>query len=387
MSVPHSSKGDYDQSYVSAGSQGERDGRQEEGGVAGTEPLTRRTARMRGGGGLMSKSGDTQTLRERAWREACASDKDWILDLARTLDSCQTLDATAAFSYFWDETPNEETFRMGDLPSVGLPAWLAGEGRASNAVFVESRAPASGLGWSLVLDHRGRSGQTSRSEVMEAAATGGVPTVATNVDPGAMAFDPGLLESAGALIYVDSDPHTAPSRDFYLNFVEAPELDGAWAGVLHFIPFAAFKPGVCGGAVLMPQVLYYIPIGHDGRIRPLDRAESLPMVIPDQEPAAQCAGHESLASILAKGPRPLHLAALFSLVCAGSLGARGAPGEEPAVLEDSLGARRVLQMDAIRAELDIAGRAGSLGLSHALTVCRELLGGFTGPARHTRQAE
>jgi hypothetical protein len=322
------------------------------------------------------------TLRERAWREACASDKDWILDLARTLESCQTLDATAAFSYFWDETPNEETFYMGDLPSVSLPEWLTGAGRGRNAVFVESRAPASGLAWSLVLDHQGRSGPTSRTEVTEAAATGGVPTVSTNGDPGAMAVDPGLIESTGALMYVDSDPHTAPGRDFYLNFVEAAELDGEWAGVLHFIPFAAFKPGVCGGGVVLPQVVYYMPIGHDGRIRPLDRAESLPMVIPDQEPAAaQCADHDTLASVLAKGHRPLHLAALFSLVCAGACGAPcGAPGEEPAVLEDALGARRVLQMDSIRAELDVAGRAGSLGLSHALTVCRELFGGVSGPA-------
>ncbi len=314
-----------------------------------------------------------RTLRERAWREACASDRDWVLDLARTLDSCQTLDASAAFSYLWDETPNESTFHMGDLPPVGLPEWLTGDGRGRNAVFVESCAPVSGLAWSLVVDHRGVCGPTSRREVTEAAARIGVPTVSTNGDPGAMAVDPGLIECAGALMYVDYEPQTAPSRDFYLNFVEPSELDSEWSGVLHLIPFAAFEPGVCGGAVLLPQVVYYMPIGHNGRIRPLDGAESLPMVIPDQDPAAaRAADHGALASVLAKGHRPLHLAALFSLVCAGAC---GSSGEEPAVLEDALGARRVLQMDAIRAELEVAGRAGSLGLSHALTVCRELFGG------------
>lgn len=373
MSAPYSSKGGYDnpdewdERESARGSAGHR----EAGRVSGD--AVPRSARPR--------ERPVRTLRERAWREACASDRDWVLDLARTLDSCQTLDASAAFSYFWDETPNESTFHMGDLPAVGLPEWLTGDGRGRNAVFVESRAPSSGLAWSFVVDHQGVSGPTSRREVTEVAACGGVPTVSTNGDPGAMGVEPGLIESAGALMYVDYEPRTAPSRDFYLNFVEPSELDGEWAGVLHLIPFAAFKSGVCGGAVLLPQVIYYMPIGHNGRIRPLDGAESLPMVIPDQDPtAARAADHDALASVLAKGHRPLHLAALFSLVCAGAC---GAPGEEPAVLEDALGARRVLRMDAIRAELEVAGRAGSLGLSHALTVCRELFGGVgfgSGPA-------
>jgi len=314
-----------------------------------------------------------RTLREQAYGLAAASEREWVRDMAGVLASCQSLDATEAFSYFWDGTPPESALRMSDLGRVGWPECLQGSGRGREGLFVETRAPGSGLAWSLVFDAEGSLGGTKRLTapgLSAAACRQGVPAMLLGGDPAVMAFEPGLVESAGALVYLDRTPFGRFEKRFYRRMAGRGVLRG-WSGVLQVMPFVKLV-AEAGGAVIGPQVVYYMPLDRDGRVYPVG-SEELPMVIPDTGPGA--ADRESLGLALIQGHRPLQLGLVFSLVCLSAPVASGTGASRLTSLgSDGCGPVSRLGIEDLKADLDERGGAREFGISHALTVCRECFG-------------
>lgn len=315
---------------------------------------------------------EVATLREGAWEVATASSEEWLSGCAEVLASCQVLDASEAFSYFWDETPNEETFDMKDIPGICLPEALAGSGEGKQALFVEAEAPAKGLGWSMLLDGRGTPDNEMLRHINSVAYPKGIATAAVGTDPGAMIMEPGLVERAGALVCFDDNPGLGGSCKFYERLAESEELEH-WQSVVRMLPFVALDAGLYGDTVQPPQVIYYLPIGSERRVRPVTTDEGVPMVIPGFDPATEDA--ESIGGVLGRGHRPLQLAVLFSLACAGAR--KGHRHASPSVRQsgkDACGSVSRLAINEgrgnLRASLDGLGNARDLGLAHALTVCR-----------------
>lgn len=319
---------------------------------------------------------EVATLRESVWEAVVNSSEEWLADCAEVLGGCQVLDATEAFSYFWDETPNEETFEMADIPDIYLPQSLAGSGRSERALFVEARAPAKGLGWSTLLDGLGQAENAMLSQINAVAYRKGVATAAVDTDPGAVLMEPGLVQSAGALLYFDQEPARRRSRKFYERLAGRDEVR-KWSAVIQLFPCVRFEDEMYGGEVHAPQMIYYLPLDERGRVRAVGSDEALPMVIPGFDP--RTADGETIGMVLARGHRPLILAVLFSLACAGA--GKGHRHNAPQLRlagRDSRGPLKRLVMEDrmgnLRHSLDERGSAKDLGLSHALTVCRDEFG-------------
>lgn len=315
------------------------------------------------------------TLREQAFRLAALSEREWVRDMAGVLASCQTLDATEVFTYFWDETPPEASLRMRDLGRLELPEALRGSYRGKEALFVETRAPGCGLAWSLVFDGAGVASGTkdlTAARLSAAACRQGVPAMLVGSERAVMAFEPGLVESAGALVYLDRAPFGRLERRFYRRMADRGLVRG-WAGVAQVMPFVKLKADA-GGAVIGPQVVYYMPLDRDGRVCPLGSGEELPMVIPDAGPGV--ADQESLGFALMQGHRPLQLGLVFSLACCSAPVATGAGVARLAPLpKDGCGLVSRLEIEDLKADLDDRGGAREFSISRAMTVCRDSFGG------------
>lgn len=319
----------------------------------------------------------TSTLREGAWETASASDREWLGGVSGALKTPQVLDATEVFSYFWDETPNETTFDMADIPQIGLPESLLPDAFPRSSLFVEAAAPAKGLAWGMLCDRDGNAGRTTMNRINTLAAKRGIATISAPGDPGVVSCDPGLVERAGAMLYVDPAPFEGGGREFYGRLAGDNELE-EWAAVLQIVPFVRLDGELGRGGVEAPQVVYYVPVDHDHRVRPLGSEEDLPMIIPDVRSSGE--RDKSLGETLAKSHRPLIMPVLFALACAASSQTgREASASLEAAGEDAFGPVWRLRMGGLGRRLNERGGALTLGLSHALTVCREEFGDSPGP--------
>lgn len=333
-------------------------------------------------GRYMTEAGYTEgcgayvaSLREEAYEAAASSSEQWLAESAEVIGYSQALDASETFSYFWDETPDEESFEMADIPGIYLPAPLSGTGRGRDALFVEAEPPASGLGWSMLLAGTSSGGGEELSHLNSVARKRGVATAAVGTDPGAVLMEPGLVERAGALMYFDHNPGTRKACRFYERLAGREEVK-KWSVVIQLLPYALLDRELYGGRVQEPRVVYYLPVDESGRVRSVGSDEALPMVIPGYDP--RTTDGETIGMVLARGHRPLILAVLFSLACAGAdKGHHRAPQLRLAG-RDSCGPLKRLVMEDrmgnLRHSLDGRGSARELGLSHALTVCRHEFG-------------
>lgn len=311
----------------------------------------------------------TSTLREGAWETASVSEKEWLGGVSGALKTPGVLDATDTFSYFWDETPDEKTFNMADIPRVGLPESLLADGFPRSSLFVEAAAPAKGLAWGMLCDRDGNAGRTTASRINAAAAERGIASITAPGDPGLVSFEPGLVERAGAMLYLDRAPFEGTVRGFYRRMAADGELD-QWSAVLQVVPFVRLDAELGGGGVEAPQAVYYVPIDHDQRVRLLGPDEDLPMIIPDVH--SSTAHDQSIGTALAKSHRPLILATLFALACAAaSQTGREASAFFEECANDAFGPVWRLRMGGLARGLNERGGARTLSLSHALTVCRE----------------
>jgi len=121
--------------------------------------------------------------------------------------------------------------------------------------------------------------------------------------------------------------------------------------------------------LIEPSVIWYLPVGLDGYVVEIGGgSDELMMVAPG---VGSTGDLEDVMDYLGEAQRPLLLAALFSLGCVGAA-RKGGPGS-PRLEEgeaDGMGVVHKLWMSGLRRILDVHGRAGELGLSHAITVCR-----------------
>ncbi len=60
----------------------------------------------------------------------------WAREALKGIRQAPDVDASADFSYFWDETGDEETFSLADLPPVPPPVAALGDERGA-VLFVE----------------------------------------------------------------------------------------------------------------------------------------------------------------------------------------------------------------------------------------------------------
>lgn len=358
---------------------------------------SRRQAKARG------RAAHPKTLRERAHTTLGRTDREWLAATREVLANSRVLDASEAFAYFWDDTPSEEVFRFEDIPPVSLPGALL-DPTGPPAVFVEAAAPASGLAWGRLLNpdnfgvgtgagtgvgNVGANLQDSLTsgavgKITAAAAAREVPLAITVPrrpgTPGLLAADPGLVRRAGAHVFVEEGPLSGESANFYRRLF-GPEWSrtNRCAAVLHVLPFFELVEEAEGtgtlrdAALQLPQCVHYLPVDETGRVKTIGGEQGLPMVLPGdnfEQP------EPSTTDALSRAHRPLKLAAVFALACA-RVAAR--TSSETSVSETSLEPRGEdafgpvlnLRIAGLTRLLDDRGKARKLGLSHALTVCRD----------------
>lgn len=142
------------------------------------------------------------------------------------------VDASEAYSYFWDETTDEVTFSLADLPPVSPPVAAVGDERGA-VLFVEGTAPDRGLPMSMIVED----GKVGRLPVAHLANSVVVedkpPPVLIEGEPGLTVLEDALISRASALLVWKRDP--AQVRSLYGSFgCEAPAK--VWC-TLTVVPF------------------------------------------------------------------------------------------------------------------------------------------------------
>lgn len=280
---------------------------------------------------------------------------------------------TEPVGYFMEETPEEESFSVADIPLYGGIEWLV---RSGGGVFLETLAPpGSGIGWGTLLT---RIPDTSGicEAVERAGRTRGVDVEVGLGDPGLALMEPGIVSRAGVFTFLEYPLANDSRAEFYeYLFADSVDLEELW-GVLQmmcFVELDSAEPNADVGdtelLVVEPSVIWYLPVGLGGYVVETGRgSDELMMIAPGVGSTGEL---EDVMDFLGEAQRPLLLAALFSLSCAGAArkGGPGAPRLEEAG-SDGLGPVFELSMSGFRRILDVHGRGAELGLSHALTVCR-----------------
>ncbi|MGI8859472.1 MAG: hypothetical protein ACR2HO_04880 [Rubrobacteraceae bacterium] len=214
-------------------------------------------------------------------------------------------EAAEAFRYFWDETPAvESSFGFREFPNLTPPRVAP--------LFLEGDAPERAMSWVVPL----RDGQM------------------------AVAPDVGLDEM-GALFWEEPDGI-------------APEQMPQDAATV--LAVAVFGQRKSGAAPLAPAFWWRIPVGDDGRARPL-AGESVAVMVEETRHAAALKAPD----LLIRGNRDALYVSLFALSCA------NAPydGDEGDLMGWSLHVADLIS------SLDRAG-GGTLGIGHAMAACSHL---------------
>lgn len=308
-----------------------------------------------------------ETLRERAYR-VLQKPGSMLYGCADMVGASPAVDVSEAVSYFLEQTPEEDTFSLSDLPLAAGLQWLSSN---TKLAFVETEAPPEyGLPWATLLGWDADQQALERS-IREAGQARGVDTEIETGDPGVALMDSGLVARAGVFVYLD-EPLGGEGRASYYQhlFSERLEIDEL-AGVLQLVCFAEIEGGGSEGvrSLIEPSLIWYLPLDGDGRIHELGGGSDELMLV-----APGVGDLESLDDVMddvADAQKPLLLAVLFSLACAGA--ARKANASSPVMEragEDAVGPVEALRMGGIGGALDQRGSALHLGLSHALTVCR-----------------
>lgn len=308
------------------------------------------------------------TLRQKAW--LLTSRSGGITEQAAPLlRTAPLVDVSAPALYFLEDTPPEETFSVADVPLAGGLGWLVSEGKA---VFVEAGVESgSGLEWGALLTPAIDSSGVVEA-VRRAAEARDVEMEYELGEPGLIVMEPGVVERAGALIYLEDRAGVESNRVFYETlFGERLDLEELW-GVLQVACYAELcEEAGAGGEppVIEPGALWYLPLGEDGRvIEVAGDSDELMLFAPG---VSDNEALEDVMDFLADSQRQFLLALLFSLGCMGAAkDGRSAKVTVSEAGEDAVGAVRRLEFSGLNSVLASKGSAGELGLAHALTVCR-----------------
>lgn len=307
------------------------------------------------------------TLRERSSEALSGLGKrspalaSWAREAYKGVRQAPTVDASGAFSYFWDETTDKGTFSLADLPPVSPPPASVGDDRGA-VLFIEGAAPDRGLPMSMIVED-GKVGRVPASHLTTSIAAEDKPPAAVLEDePGLIVLEDALISRAGALLVWSRNP--AQCRSLYASFgCEAPPE--VW-GTLTLVPFYEHVKRL-GRRMGPPQLTVHLPLSTDGHVLVIPRGDdSLPINV-----LAYKSLPTDLADGLAAGQRPLLLMSLFAVACLGSPLAEMVPDSPPG---GALGRRRLVIADIARI-LEEKGDARELGLGHALAACDAWFGG------------
>lgn len=138
----------------------------------------------------------------------------WARKALRGLRQAPVVDASAAFSYFWDETADEETFSLADFPPIAPPVAAFGDERGA-VLFVEGEVPRRGLPMSMIVEGN-KVGRVPVAHMATSAAAGKPPPMLLEGDPGLAVLEDALIERAGALLVWNRNP--AQCRGLYASF-------------------------------------------------------------------------------------------------------------------------------------------------------------------------
>lgn len=280
----------------------------------------------------------------------------WAREAFKGVRQAPTVDASDAFAYFWDETTDEETFSLADLPPIALPPAAVGDERGG-VLFVEGAAPGRGLPMSMIFED----GKVGRLPVDHLANSVTVedkpPAMVLEGEPGIVVFEDALISRAGVLLIWNYNPVQA--RGLYSSLgCEAPAE--VW-GVLTIVPFYEHIKRL-GNRLGPQQLTIHLPLGPDGQVLVIPRGdESLPINV-----LGRSFLPPKLSDALAAGQRPLLLMALFAAACLGSPLAEVAATD---LRHNGSGCRQRLVIEDIVRVLDEKGNARELGLGHALAAC------------------
>lgn len=286
------------------------------------------------------------------------------------------LEASEATTYFLQETPDEQTFSIADIPLERGLRWLS---EGSRGVFIETLAPPErGLAWATLLTNSvDREGLANSIQL--AGRLRGVDTETEEGDPGVALMEPGLVERAGAFVYLDDAAGDDRRGNFY-EYLFGGELEvDELAGMLQLMCFAELAGGEGErerSTLIEPAHIWYLPVDNDGRLLEIgEDASQMMMVAPGASDPERL---EEVMDTIAEAQKPLILSALFALGCAGAALIDGGQRRTIAVCgEDTVGEVHEVQIGPVRDLLERQGQVSKLGFSHALTVCRE---SFEGPS-------
>lgn len=308
-----------------------------------------------------------ETLRERAYR-TLQRPGSMLYGYAELVAASPAVDVGDTVAYFLEQTPEEDTFSLTDLPLASGLEWL---GSNTKLAFLETEAPIEyGLPWATLLGRDSDQQALGRS-IRAAGQARGVDTEIETGDPWLALMDPGLIARAGVFVYLDEPLGDEGRTGYYQHlFSERLEIEEL-AGVLQLVCFAEIEGGAPEGgrSLIEPSLIWYLPLAGDGRIYELGGvSDELMLVAPD---VGDLESLDDVMDDVADAQKPLLQAVLFSLACAGA--ARKANASSPVmerIGEDAVGPVETLRMGALGAALDQRGSVRDLGLSHALTVCR-----------------
>lgn len=295
----------------------------------------------------------------------------WAREAYKGVRQAPTVDASEAFAYFWDETTDEETFSLADLPPIALPPAAVGDERGG-VLFVEGAAPGRGLPMSMIFED----GKVGRLPVEHLANSVMVedkpPAMVLEGEPGIVVLEDALISRAGALLIWNHNP--AQARGLYTSLgCEAPAE--VW-GTLTIVPFYEHAKRL-GNRLGPQQLTIHLPLGPDGQIMVIPRGdESLPINV-----LGRTFLPSKLSDALAAGQRPLLLMTLFTVACLGSPLAEIVRTD---VQGGGSGCQSRLVIEGIIRILDEKGHARELGLGHALAACDTWFGD-TLPVERTRK--
>lgn len=314
------------------------------------------------------------TLRETVYTAVC-KEGSLLHEGAGVFAASPVLEASKATAYFLEGIPDEQTFSLADIPLERGLRWLW---EGSRGAFIETSAPPeTGMAWATLLTNA-----VDRVGVADAIQRAGplraVDTEVEEGDPGLALMEPGLIERAGAFVYLDDAVGDDRRRNFY-EYLVGGELEvDELSGMLQLMCFAEIS-GVGGNwepsTLIEPTHIWYLPVDNDGRLLEVGEESSQMMMV--SPGASDPERLEEVMDTLAEAQRPLILSTLFVLGCAGAALVDESQRRTTSVCgEDSLGEVYEVQFAPIQELLERHGQVSELGFSHALTVCRE---SFEGP--------
>lgn len=311
-----------------------------------------------------------RTIREKAHALA-AREGSVLSDAPAAISAAPVVEASGPASYFLSGTPPEARFSVSDLPLAGGLEWLSSNG---GSVFIEIDAPeVRGLGWGTLLTRATEDPVGLVDGVSRAGLARGVDVEHDKGDPGLLVMDPGLMTRAGILLYLEDEAGVEANRGFYEHLfgsrfsVEEPPL------VLHIACLVEMDGEDFGSgreALIEPSVIWYLPVEPDGHVTETSGdSDELMLLAPG---AGSTEDLEEVMDYVSEGQQPVILSALFSVACLGAATpSRNSSSRVERLGSDGIGAVYRLRMGSLARTLDERGRAPELGLSHALTVCRE----------------